>query len=83
MEEVNSSITSSNIHVMPSLANVHHQKFMTLSGHEVDGQCQNGAVTILLSLLSTMAGNRLVTDNSEQITCQLPYSNVHISLRLD
>ena len=46
MEEVNSSIIRSNIHVMPSLLKMHHDRFMTLSSHLLDAQFQNGAVTI-------------------------------------
>ena len=82
MKEVNSSIISSNIHVMPSLPNMHYKKFMTLSWHSVDGQCQNGAVTVPPFLLPMMDGNMSVMDNNEQITYQLLYSNGHISLRL-
>ena len=82
MEEVTSAIRSSNIHAMPSLFNMHHPKLMTLSWDEVDGQFQNGVVTVSLSLLPIMAANTLVMDNSEQITYQLPYLQDQKLLRL-
>jgi len=68
--------------VMPSLPNMHHQEFMTLSWRYVDGQFENGAVTVSLSVLRIMAANTLDMDNSEQITYQLPYSKDRKSLRL-
>jgi len=82
MEEVDRSNIRSNFHLMPSLPNVHHEKFMVLCWHKVDTQFQNRAVTISLSLLPIMACNSLVMDNSWQITYQLRYSKGQISLRL-
>jgi len=73
LEEVNGAIISWNIHAMPSLPIMQHQKLMNLSSCYVDSHIQNGAVTMSLSLKPTMAAYTFITDNSEQITHQLPY----------
>jgi len=72
MKEVNSSIMSANINVMPSLPTMHDQKLMTLNWCKVDGHFHIRVVTVSLSLLPIMAANTLVMDYSEQITYQLP-----------
>jgi len=73
MEEVNGSIISSNIHALPSLADLYHQQWMTFSCGWVDGYCQNRNVTVTHSRLGILGGNTLVMESSEQITYQFSY----------
>jgi len=48
----------------------------------VNAQFQNGAVTVSLALLSIKTANKVIMDNSEQITFQLPYVQDQKSLML-
>jgi hypothetical protein len=64
IEEGNCSVVSSNIRVIGSLSDLHHQHMMTLSWRWGDGYCQNGAMTMALSLVRILGGNTSVMDSS-------------------
>jgi len=60
-----------------------YRAFMTRNRwRSVDAHAQNGAVTVLLSLLPIQAANTSVMHNNDQVSGELPYLQDHKSLTL-
>ena len=62
---------------------VNYRTYKTTNGlRSIDAHAENGAVTVLLSLLPIQAANWSVMHNNDQDTVELPYLQDHKSLTL-